>query len=67
MEGIEERNHAEVEEMARRAKIAGAVWFRESTIRRNPDATPSLEWFGTEDDDESSDNLDDRSDDEDRA
>ena len=54
MDRAEEVHHAKTEEIIKKAKIAGALWFRENTIKRYPDVGPSLEWFGIEDDDESS-------------
>lgn len=51
----EERHRAEVKEAMERAKIVGAIWLRESTIRRHPDTASSFEWFDTDDDDGSSD------------
>ena len=45
-------HHAKTEEIVRKAKIAGALWFTENTIKRYPNVVPYLEWFGTKDDDE---------------
>ena len=37
----------------KKAKIVGAFWFRDNTIKRYPNVAPFLGWFGTKDDDES--------------
>ena len=48
----------------KKAKIDGVLWLRENTIKRCPNAAPFLEWFGTKDDDESSDSPKDASSDD---
>ena len=58
---MEERNHAKIEEVVGKAKIARAIWFKENTIKRHPNVVPSLEWSGTKYDDESSDSSDSES------
>ena len=57
-----ERHCAKIEEVVVKVKMVGAIWLKENTIRRHPDATPSLEWFRAEDNDESLDSSDNDSD-----
>ena len=64
---VEEEHRAKIEEIGKKAKIAGALWFRENTIKRYPDLAPSLEWFRNENNDESSDSSDDGSGDDGQA
>ena len=66
-DAVEKRHHARIEEVVGKAKMARAIWLKENTLRRHPDATPSLEWFGSKDVDESSDSSDSESDGDDQA
>ena len=60
-EEAEERHYAKLEEVAEKAKMASAIWFKENTLKRNPEVAASLEWFEAGDD-ESSDSSDSESD-----
>ena len=51
---VREEYRVKVEETMKKVKIAGDLWLTENTIKSYPNAAQFLEWFGIEDDDESS-------------
>ena len=53
-EGVEERHRAKLDEVVGKAKMAGALWFKENTFRRHPEVASYHEWFKDGDDDEGS-------------
>ena len=63
----EEKHCARFEEVIGKAKMAGAIWFKENTLRRHLDVAPSLEWFRAKNNDERSNSSDSESDDDDQA
>ena len=63
-EAAEERHRAKLEEVFGKAKMAGALWFKDNTLKRHPEAALCHEWFEAEDDNEGSDSSDSESDDD---
>ena len=60
----EERHCAKLKEVAEKAKMAGAIWFKEKTLKWHPEVATTHEWFEVVDDDESSDSSRGESDDD---
>ena len=55
------------EEAKKKARIAGAFWFKDNTLKRHPEAAQFLKWFESSDkEDESLDDGVESSDDEDQ-
>ncbi len=66
-DAAEERHRAKLEEVVSKAKMAGALWFKENTIKRHPEMASCHEWFEDGGSDEDSDSSDSGSDDGGRA
>ena len=66
-EAAEEKHRTKLEEVIEKAKMVGALWFKENTLRRHPKVAPYHEWFEDGNDDGGSDNSDSDSDSDDRA
>ena len=57
-ETAEERHRATLEEVLGKAKMAGALWFKDNTLKRHPEAASCHEWFEVGDGDEGSGSSD---------
>ena len=66
-EAAEERHRTKLEEVIGKAKMDGALWFKENTLRRHLEVASYHKWFKDEDDDEGSNNSDSDSDGDGRA
>ena len=63
-EAAGERHRAMLEEVVGKTKMAGALWFKDNTLNRHPEAASCHEWFEAGDGDEGTDSSDSESDDE---
>ncbi|GGM27595.1 hypothetical protein GCM10010129_84580 [Streptomyces fumigatiscleroticus] len=63
-EAAGERHRAMLEEVVGKAKMAGALWFKDNTLKRHPETTSCYEWFEAGDGDESSGSSDSETDDD---
>ena len=66
-EGVEERHRAKLDEAVGKAKMVGALWFKENTLKRHPKVVSCYEWFEDGDGDERSDSSDSDYDDDDQT
>ena len=63
-EAAGERHRAMLEEVVGKAKMAGALWFKDNTLKRHPEAASCHEWFEAGDGDEGSGSSDSGTDDD---
>ena len=63
-EAAGERHRAMLEEVVGKAKMAGALWFKDNTLKRHPEAASCHEWFEAGDGDEGAGSSDSGTDDD---
>ena len=63
----EERHRAKLEEVVGKAKMDGALWFKDNTLKRYLEVAPCHEWFKAGDDGDNSKSSDSEYDDDDQT